>query len=169
MVLRAQWPLSTIAQFFHFVAEEKKKKRRQKTKAFMTGLPQDSCLAGYNFERLCAKGWQTAINQMRRAQRGLARGSEALSLKYRQHCNYSCKVLFAELSAIFESNKENWLIQFQSLLSDSLVQLASSNIVKTSDLSRKKISGGGKWGGSEILDWWDYWRNWISFNFVCSF
>ena len=25
MVLRAQWPLGTIAQFFHFVAEEKKK------------------------------------------------------------------------------------------------------------------------------------------------
>ena len=31
MVLRAQWPLGTIAQFFHFVAEEKKKK---KTKEF---------------------------------------------------------------------------------------------------------------------------------------
>ena len=69
----------------------------------------DSCLASYNLERLCAKGWPTAINQMRRAQRGLARGSEALSLKYRQHCNYSCKVLFAELSAIFESIKENWM------------------------------------------------------------
>ena len=69
----------------------------------------DSCLARYNLERLCAKGWQTAINQMRRAQRGLARGSEALSLKYRQHCNYSCKVLFAELSSIFESIKENWV------------------------------------------------------------
>ena len=26
MVLRAQWPLGTTAQFFHFVAEEKKKK-----------------------------------------------------------------------------------------------------------------------------------------------
>ena len=74
-----------------------------------TKKKMDSCLASYNLERLCAKGWQTAINQMRRAQRGLARGSEALSLKYRQHCNYSCKVLFAELSAIFESNKENWL------------------------------------------------------------
>ena len=32
MVLRAQWPLGTIAQFFHFVAEEKKKDK--KTKAF---------------------------------------------------------------------------------------------------------------------------------------
>ena len=48
-----------------------------------------------------------------------------------------------------------------------LLQLAQSNIVKTSDLSRKKISG--KWGGSEILDWWDYRRNPISFHFVCSF
>ena len=37
---------------------------------------------------------------------GLAR-SEALSRKYRQHCNCSCKVLFAELSPIFESIKEN--------------------------------------------------------------
>ena len=40
MVLRAQWPLGTIAQFFHFVAEEKKDK---KTKAFYdwatTGIP----------------------------------------------------------------------------------------------------------------------------------
>ena len=33
----------------------------------------------------------------------------------------------------------------------------------------KKLSGSGKWGGSEILDWWDYRRNRISFNFVCSF
>ena len=49
------------------------------------------------------------------------------------------------------------------------IQLANSNIVKTSDLSPKKISGSGKWGGSEILDWWDYRRNRISFNFVCSF
>ena len=49
------------------------------------------------------------------------------------------------------------------------IQLANSNIVKTSDLSRKKLSGSGKWGGSEILDWWDYRRNRISFNFVCSF
>ena len=32
MVLRAQWPLGTIAQFFHFVAEEKKDDK--KTKAF---------------------------------------------------------------------------------------------------------------------------------------
>ena len=70
---------------------------------------KDSCLAGYNFERLCARGWQTAINQIRRAQRGLARGCEALSWKHQQHCNYSCKVLFAELSAIFESIKENWV------------------------------------------------------------
>ena len=38
-----------------------------------------------------------------------------------------------------------------------------------SDFSRKKPSGSGKWGGSEILDWWDYRRNRISFNFVCSF
>ena len=41
MVLRAQWPLGTIAQFFHFLAEEKK--RRQKPKAFYdwatTGIP----------------------------------------------------------------------------------------------------------------------------------
>ena len=40
MVLRAQWPLGTIAQFFHFVAEEKKGK---KTKEFYdwatTGIP----------------------------------------------------------------------------------------------------------------------------------
>ena len=36
---------------------------------------------------------------------GLAR-SEALSRKYRRHCNYSCKVLFAELSPIFESIKK---------------------------------------------------------------
>ena len=28
MVLRAQWPLGTIAQFFHFVAEEKKKEKK---------------------------------------------------------------------------------------------------------------------------------------------
>ena len=35
MVLRAQRPLGTIAQFFHFVAEEKKKKKGdKKTKAF---------------------------------------------------------------------------------------------------------------------------------------
>ena len=49
------------------------------------------------------------------------------------------------------------------------IQLANSNIVKTSDLSRKKPSGSGKWGGSKILDWWDYRRNRISLNFVCSF
>ena len=49
------------------------------------------------------------------------------------------------------------------------IQLANSNIMKTSDLSPKKISGSGKWGGSEILDWWDYRQNRISFNFVCSF
>ena len=49
------------------------------------------------------------------------------------------------------------------------IQLANSNIVKTSDLSRKELSGSGKWGGSEILDWRDYWRSRISFNFVCSF
>ena len=48
-------------------------------------------------------------------------------------------------------------------------QLANSNIVKTSDLSRKKISGSGKLSGSEIFDWWDYRRNRISFNFVCPF
>ena len=28
MVLRAQWPLGTIAQFFHFVAEEKNKQKK---------------------------------------------------------------------------------------------------------------------------------------------
>ena len=33
MVLRAQWPLGTIAQFFHFVAEENK--RRQKKKGIL--------------------------------------------------------------------------------------------------------------------------------------
>ena len=30
MVLRTQWPLGTIAQFFHFVAEEKKKTQKNK-------------------------------------------------------------------------------------------------------------------------------------------
>ena len=41
MVLRAQWSLGTIAQFFHFVAEEKK--RRPKNKGIvMTRLPQVS-------------------------------------------------------------------------------------------------------------------------------
>ena len=30
MVLRAQWPLGTIAQFFHFVAEEKNKQKKNK-------------------------------------------------------------------------------------------------------------------------------------------
>ena len=50
MVLRAQWPLGTIVQFFHFVAEEKnknkknkKKKTTKKRKAFYdwatTGIP----------------------------------------------------------------------------------------------------------------------------------
>ena len=47
MVLRAQWPLGTIAQFFHFVAEEKKKDK--KTKAFYdwatTGIPVKICQA----------------------------------------------------------------------------------------------------------------------------
>ena len=55
MVLRAQWPQGTIAQFFLFVAEEKKNDKKtkafydwattgipEKTKAFMTGLPQVS-------------------------------------------------------------------------------------------------------------------------------
>ena len=42
------------------------------------------------------------------------------------------------------------MIQFQSPLSDSLVQLASSNIVKTSDLSRKKKLAEVE---SEILHW----------------
>ena len=41
MVLRAQWPVGTIAQFFHFVAEEKKKTTK-KQRRFMTGLPQVS-------------------------------------------------------------------------------------------------------------------------------
>ena len=41
MVLRAQWPLGTIAQIFHFVAEEKKK-TTEKQRHFMTGLPQVS-------------------------------------------------------------------------------------------------------------------------------
>ena len=35
MVLRAQWPLGTIAQFFHVVAEEKKKKDDKKTKGIL--------------------------------------------------------------------------------------------------------------------------------------
>ena len=39
MVLRAQWPLGTIAQFFHFVVEEKKQTTK-KQRRFMTGLPQ---------------------------------------------------------------------------------------------------------------------------------
>ena len=42
MVLRAQWALGTIAQFFHFVAEEKKKDDKR-TKAFydwaITSIP----------------------------------------------------------------------------------------------------------------------------------
>ena len=48
MVLRAQWPQGTIAQFFHFVAEEKKQKKTKqknddkKQRHFMTGLPQVS-------------------------------------------------------------------------------------------------------------------------------
>ena len=46
MVLRAQWPLSDIAQFFHFAAEEIKKKEDKKTKAFYdwatTGIPAKS-------------------------------------------------------------------------------------------------------------------------------
>ena len=41
MVLRAQWPLGAIVKFSHFVAEEKKK-RQQKQRRFMTGLPQVS-------------------------------------------------------------------------------------------------------------------------------
>ena len=45
MVLRAQWPLGTITQFFHFVAEEKKDS--QKTKAFYdwatTGITVKMC------------------------------------------------------------------------------------------------------------------------------
>ena len=35
MVLRAQWPLGTIAQFFHFVVEEKKKKDDKKNKGIL--------------------------------------------------------------------------------------------------------------------------------------
>ena len=42
MALRVQWPLGTIAQFFHFVAEEKKGRQKNK-KAFYdwatTGIP----------------------------------------------------------------------------------------------------------------------------------
>ena len=42
MVLRAQWPLGTIAQFVHFMVEEKKKDDK-KLKAFYdwatTGIP----------------------------------------------------------------------------------------------------------------------------------
>ena len=51
------------------------------------------------------------------------------------------------------------------------IQLANSNIVKTSDLSRKKkkISGSGEWGMSETLNSWNYRQNWISFNFACPF
>ena len=33
MILRAQWPLGNITQFFHFVAEEKE--RRQKNKGVL--------------------------------------------------------------------------------------------------------------------------------------
>ena len=64
----------------------------------------NSCLAGY-FERLCAKAWHTVINQTRRAQSGLAR-FDVLSRKYRQHCNYSCKVLFAELYMPFSNQSK---------------------------------------------------------------
>ena len=35
MVLRAQWPLGAIAQFFHSVADEKKKKDDKKTKGIL--------------------------------------------------------------------------------------------------------------------------------------
>ena len=53
MVLRAQWPLGTIAQFFHFVAEEKKKKNDKKTKAFYnwatTGIPVKKKKAFYDW------------------------------------------------------------------------------------------------------------------------
>ena len=41
MVLRALRPLGTIAQSFHFVAEEKKKTTK-KQRRFMTGPPQVS-------------------------------------------------------------------------------------------------------------------------------
>ena len=48
MVLRAQWPLGTIAQFFHFVAEEKRKTTKKKQRPFYdwatTGIPVNSFL-----------------------------------------------------------------------------------------------------------------------------
>ena len=74
------------------------------TKNIVGTKKMNSCLAGY-FERLCAKAWHTAINQTRRAQSGLAR-FDALSRKYRQHCNYSCKVLFAELYMPFSNQSK---------------------------------------------------------------
>ena len=48
MALRAQWPLGTIAQFFHFVAEEKRKTTKKKQRPFYdwatTGIPVNSFL-----------------------------------------------------------------------------------------------------------------------------
>ena len=57
MVLRVQWPLGTIAQFFHFVAEEKKKDDK-KTKAFYdwatTGIPVKSAQFYSDFWPTCS-------------------------------------------------------------------------------------------------------------------
>ena len=61
MVLRAQWPLGTIAQFFHFVAEEKKKK---KTKEFYdwatTGI---SLIMGVTEDKLSSFGWPLKLSR----------------------------------------------------------------------------------------------------------
>ena len=65
MVLRAQWPLGTIAQFFHFVAEEKKKDDK-KTKVFYdwatTGIPVIiTCLTG-NMTILSRSNYRVGLN-----------------------------------------------------------------------------------------------------------
>ena len=54
MVLRAQWPLGTIAQFVHFVVEEKKGDK--KTKAFYDwAATARSCIILYLLYRYCNK------------------------------------------------------------------------------------------------------------------
>ena len=54
MVLRAQWPLGTIAQFVHFVVEEKKGDK--KTKAFYDwATTAHSCIILYLLYRYCNK------------------------------------------------------------------------------------------------------------------
>ena len=71
MLLRAQWPLGTIAQFFHFVAEEKNKKNKKKkddkkTKVFYdwatTGIPVIiTCLTG-NMTILSRSNYRVGLN-----------------------------------------------------------------------------------------------------------